>query len=56
MKIKYTGPQDSITIRDVTFEHNKAVDVDDETLAAKVAGIDGFEEVKPGRKKNADKE
>lgn len=46
MKIKYTGPQDAITIRHVTFEKGKAVDVDDDDLCTKVLGIEGFEKAK----------
>ncbi len=54
MKFKYDGPQDECTIRDVTFQKGKAVEVDD-VLAAKLRGIPDFSEVKPGRKANADK-
>lgn len=50
MKFKWTGAQDEITIRGVTFAKGKAVDVDEE-LAAKVSGIEGFKPVK-ARKSN----
>lgn len=55
MKFKYTG-EGSITLRHMTFESGKAVVVDDEALAEKISGLPFFEEVKPGRKPNADKE
>lgn len=52
MRIKWTGEQDEITLRGVTFEKGKAVDVADTNLATKCLGISGFVEVKRGRKKN----
>lgn len=56
MKFKYMGPQDEITLRGVTFAKGEAVELDPENqhealLAAKIAVIDGFEEVKAGRPK-----
>lgn len=54
MKFKYTGGQDEITVRTVTFPKGKAVELDasdaaHRLLAAKVAALPYFEEVKPGR-------
>jgi len=46
---------DEITLRDVTFEKGKAVKVDD-GLAAKLANLDYFAEVKQGRPKKDDKD
>lgn len=54
MKFKFTGPQDEITIRGVTFEKGKAVEVDAE-LGAKVSGIDGFKPVRARKVKANDK-
>ena len=54
MKFKYTGSGE-ITLRHMTFEAGKAVEVDDVALAEKIAALPYFEEVKPGRPKNADK-
>lgn len=53
MKFKYTGDQDEITLRGVTFEKGKAVDVD-EALAEKISVLDYFTEVK-ARKNAKDK-
>ncbi len=50
MKLKYTGDGE-ITIRGVTFEKGKAVDVDDENLAAKLSALDYFQEVKARKPK-----
>ena len=60
MKIKYTGGQDEITLRHVTFTKGKAVEFDsecqaDSDLAQKVLALPDFEEVKRGRKKNENK-
>lgn len=54
MKVKWTGDK-VVTIRHRRFEPNKPTEVDD-ILGAKVLGIDGFQEVKPGRKKSDDKD
>lgn len=54
MKFKYTGEQAAITLRGVTFEKEKAVQVDDEGLASKVAALDFFEQVKTRRKAKSD--
>lgn len=51
MKFKYTGPDDEITLRDVTFPKGKAVDVD-EGLAEKISVLDYFKAVKPRAKRN----
>ena len=54
MKFKFTGEMDEITLRGVTFEKDKAVDLSDNpSLAEKVGALDYFEEVKRGRKANA---
>lgn len=58
MKFKYTGDQDAITLRGVTFEKGKAVELDADDphaalLAAKVAALPYFEAVKPRRKAEA---
>lgn len=54
MKIRYEGPQDEITIRHVTFEKGDAWQPGDgqadALLAEKVLRIEGFVEVKRGRK------
>lgn len=55
MKYKYIGPDDEITLRSVTFEKGKAVDLSgDPDLAAKVSALDYFQEVKRVRKSNGD--
>ena len=46
MKFKYTGPGKDITLRGVTFKRGIAKNVKDESLAAKVARLDYFEEVR----------
>lgn len=54
MLIKWTGEQPEITIRNVTFEKNKPVKVEDAGLITKLLGIPGFEEAKATRRaKNA---
>lgn len=56
MKFKYTGDQDEVTFRGVTFEKGKAVDLSEApALAAKVSVLAEFEEVKRGKKSDADK-
>lgn len=52
MKFKYTGDQDEITIRGVTFPQGKPVTVDDDALALKICVLDYFEEVKRKAKSN----
>lgn len=54
MKFRYTGNLPEVTIRHMTFPAGQAVEVTDEELARKLAGIPFFSEVKPGRPKNAD--
>jgi len=52
MKFKFTGDQDAITLRGVTFEAGKAVDLSDNPeLAAKVSVLPYFVEVKPRKRK-----
>ncbi len=54
MKLKWTG-NESITLRDVTFEAGKTVDLSDNpNLFEKARGIEGFEEVKARKPKKAD--
>lgn len=53
MKIKYTGEQDEITLRGVTFEKGKAVDLsDNQSLLNKALGLEYFKVAK-ARKVNA---
>ena len=53
MKFKYTGPQDEITLRGVTFEKGKAVDLSDNLdLAVKVDALDYFTEAKTRKVKS----
>lgn len=55
MKYKFTGDADEITLRGVTFEKSKAVDLSENPdLAEKVAALDYFAEVKRGRRANAE--
>lgn len=55
MKFKYTGELDEITLRGVTFEKGKAVDLSDNALLAeKINALAYFEQVKRGRKVKAD--
>ena len=55
MKFKFTGDMDEITLRGVTFAKGKAVDLSDNPdLAEKVGALDYFEQVKRGRKANAE--
>lgn len=54
MKYKYTGPDDSITIRGVTFKKGKAVEVEDAATAAKISVLPYFSIAKR-KPKNADK-
>lgn len=57
MKYKYTGDLDEITLRGVTFEKGKAVDLSENPLLAdKVAALDFFQEVKRGKKSDAYKD
>lgn len=54
MKIKYTGPDDEITLRHVTFQKGKPVVLDmtdeaDASLAEKALALDIFAKVR-GRK------
>ncbi len=53
MKYKYTGEQDEITLRGVTFKKGKAVDVDDPNLEQKISAMSDFSQVK-NRGKNKD--
>lgn len=46
MKFKFTGDQDEITLRGVTFEKGKAVDVDDPELIEKISALSYFSTVK----------
>lgn len=51
MKFKYTGDQDEITLRGVTFAKGKAVDLSENPdLAAKVDALEYFAKVKRGPK------
>lgn len=59
MKYKYTGEQDAVTLRDVTFEKGKTVELSPDdprqaALAAKISVLPDFQEVKPRRKKAND--
>ena len=45
MKFKYTGDQAEITLRGVTFEKGKPVEVDAD-LGAKISNLDYFKAVK----------
>ena len=47
MKYRFTGEQDEITLRGVTFKKGKAVDVEDPALAQKLDALGLFEVVKP---------
>jgi ubiquitin len=51
MKFKNITDED-MTLRGVDFPAGKPVEVEDEALAAKVAVMPEFEQVKRGRKKN----
>ena len=58
MKYKFTGTDacpKEITLRGVTFEKGKAVEVEGD-LAAKVSVLPYFTEAKPGRPKKNDKD
>lgn len=55
MKFKFTGDQDEITLRGVTFPKGKAVDVGCEELAEKISVLDYFKAVKPRAKRNGNK-
>lgn len=44
----------SITLRHMTFESGKSVEVTDEDLARKISVLPYFQLVKPGRPKNGD--
>lgn len=53
MKFKYTGDQDAITLRNVTFKAGEAVDLSAHPeLAEKVSVLDFFKVVKPRAKRN----
>jgi hypothetical protein len=55
MKYRYTGPQDEITLREVTFEKGKTVDLSDNPeLAEKVAVLADFKKVKARKNGNKD--
>lgn len=59
MKVKYTGDLDAVTVRGVTFEKGKTVELDENdskqaSLAAKMLAWPEVEEVKRGRKPNAE--
>lgn len=55
MKFKYTGDLDENTLREVTFPKGKAVDLSDNPeLAQKVSVLPDFEQVKSGRKADAE--
>ena len=56
MQFKFTGPDEEITLRQVTFKKGKAVDVDCPNLQAKLAALDFFTEVKTRAKRNAKNE
>ena len=49
MKFKYTGSDEAITLREVTFEKGKAMDVDCPDFQAKLAALDFFTQVKVRR-------
>lgn len=49
MKFAFTG-EGEITIREVTFPSGKAVEVENEDLAAKLARLEYFREVKSRRR------
>ena len=53
MKFRYTGPDEEITLRQVTFKKGEAVDVDD-SLVEKISVLDYFKAVKPRGKANAE--
>ena len=53
MKFKFTGPDEEITLREITFAKGKAVDVADPEFQAKLAALDFFQVVKPRGKRNA---
>lgn len=52
MKYKYTGEDEAITLREVSFPKGKAVDVDCPDLQAKLAGLDYFKGVRPRAKRD----
>lgn len=52
-RFKYMG-EGSITLRHMTFESGKSVEVTDEDLARKISVLPYFQLVKPGRPKNGD--
>lgn len=57
MKVKFLGTEacpDRITLRDMTFEAGKAVEVEDEGLRAKCLALPYFEAVTVGRPKKTD--
>lgn len=57
MKYKYTGDQPSVSIRGVTFEKGKAVDLtDNPALVEKVSVLEFFEQAKPRKAKANDKD
>lgn len=55
MKFTYTGDQDEITLRGITFPKGKAVDVEGEGLREKIAALPYFAEgIKRPRKVKTD--
>ncbi|MCA0846115.1 hypothetical protein [Salipiger thiooxidans] len=61
MKLKYEGPLDEVTVRHVTFEKGKTVELSDDdprdaALVEKLASWPEFSEVKRGRKPKTDDE
>lgn len=55
MKLKYIGEEDEVTFREVAFPKGKTVDLSDNLLLAqKLVVLPEFEQVKPGRKANAE--
>lgn len=52
MKFKYVGPDEEITLREITFSKGKAVDVECENLQSKLEALDEFQAVKPRGKRN----
>ena len=55
MKFKYKGPDEAITLREVTFEKGKAVLVEDEDFQKKLSALDYFTVVKPRAKRDKNK-
>ena len=53
MKFRYTGPDEEITLRQVTFKKGEAVDVDAPEFQRKLSSLDFFKVVKPRGKAGA---